>query len=757
MSFDKSKIDKALFEKQNELQKELDRLKLKDEEFVKELQHLTLQTEYIDGKIKSLSKVIPVLKTIRNEAQELISTISDLSELSEKINEKVKPLEIARCRVDECQKRVSDLVDIELSSQGVQTAIINEDYEEGAGHVHRFLLIDQSLLQRTASEAENLSSVRKAVQTLQDAASQLRTIIKHKFDEAVHNEDLGSVERFFKIFPLLGMHEEGITKFCNYLCMKLEVTSQKNLKTALNTTVADKRFNIVYADTMTLLFEGIARIVDIHHPLIETYYGPGHLLSALSILQQECDKQTKLILLEFNKHRQLTRRLNQISEINKMSNSSSFSKLEKIDPKDLDLLIHEVTIMHSRAELYFKFVRRKVTMDIEIGYPNKEEQVQKLYKLDMVISTSDLNQTKIDLLSKYLQLEHYFMEESINKAVNMDTLEPGQNTSSMVDDTFFIIRKCIRRATATGSLDGICAVVNNACGVLENDFCGVLRNRLRQGYPTGYLDLTQAYNVLQTSLQQGRLQSGDTEQARTAFVVALNNTSVSIEYVETLCDTTLSDVGQALPNITSNEKGKLESCLSGLSSVITNLREIVEYGMQQLRVSAIKPRISPWVDAFLNINHQLTEDELSEYEAGDTFMNTLISNLNSLLFTFKESLTSSNYDVLVGVVAAEVSSRLEKVILKTTFNRLGGLILDKEIRSLAAYLTTTTSWSIRDKFARLTQIATVLNLEKVSEISDYWGNESSLTWRLTPTELRSIMSLRYLTTFKKSALIFIND
>lgn len=56
--------------------------------------------------------------------------------------------------------------------------------------------------------------------------------------------------------------------------------------------------------------------------------------------------------------------------------------------------------------------------------------------------------------------------------------------------------------------------------MLEKDFCEILKGRLRQGYPSGYLDLTQAYTVLQTSIQQGRYQSGDTEQARTAFIVS---------------------------------------------------------------------------------------------------------------------------------------------------------------------------------------------------------------------------------------------
>lgn len=72
------------------------------------------------------------------------------------------------------------------------------------------------------------------------------------------------------------------------------------------------------------------------------------------------------------------------------------------------------------------------------------------------------------------------------------------------------------------SIDGVCAVVNMACGILEGEFANRLRNRLRQGYPAGYLDLAQAYNALQTSIQHGRLQTSDTELARLTFLVKLN-------------------------------------------------------------------------------------------------------------------------------------------------------------------------------------------------------------------------------------------
>lgn len=107
------------------------------------------------------------------------------------------------------------------------------------------------------------------------------------------------------------------------------------------------------------------------------------------------------------------------------------------------------------------------------------------------------------------------------------------------------------------------------------------------------------------------------------------------------------------------------------------------------------------------------QEELGAYEAGETFVQSLIVQLDTLLNSFKSVMSARNYDALVSVVATDVTARLERAIKKSTFNRLGGLVLDQEVRALATYLTASTSWSVRDKMIRLTQIATLLNLEKV--------------------------------------------
>lgn len=63
---------------------------------------------------------------------------------------------------------------------------------------------------------------------------------------------------------------------CNLFKTFQEQLSEKsdgNLKIALHPDSTDKRANVMFADTLTLLFEGIARVVEIHQPLVETYYG----------------------------------------------------------------------------------------------------------------------------------------------------------------------------------------------------------------------------------------------------------------------------------------------------------------------------------------------------------------------------------------------------------------------------------------------------------------------------------------------------
>ncbi|XP_055596409.1 conserved oligomeric Golgi complex subunit 4 [Uranotaenia lowii] len=725
------------------------RISTKEKEIDTRLEDILSQQCQLEGKMRNIGHALSSLSLVSDKSRKLSDMIGHTAQLAENVSAKVRRLDEARSRVSECQQRVHDLIDLQLCSQGVITAIKEEDFEKGAAHVNRFLAMDKNLLQKTADDVSgSITSVSKAVSTLEQAATQIRQVVNQKFDEAVRKDDMASVERFFKIFPLLGMHDQGLEKFMIYICSKLQAKAQKELRSSMDIAKAEKRTTVAYSDTLTVQLENIARVVEVNQAIIENCYGAGRLVQVVKILQRECDDEVVKLVQEFNRNRQIGRRVSQINDYIKNAGNTTMGhyrkasgggSVDKLNAKDIDALIGEITIIHSRAELYVKFIKRRCANDLEKSSLDPTQRQAKLDELNELIQKSRLNTQMQELLGTYLLFERYFMEESVLKAIALDNLEQGQQCSSMLDDVFFIIRKCIRRSNGTQSLDGVCAVINNAASCLEQDFLNALKSTLKAGYPSGYMDLAQS--AFQSSLQQGRLQTSDVDQSRTKFITALNNADMSTEFIETLWSMMADEIKMNFPSMTSREKEKLDSCLSGLKSVGDSLKALVDYGMQQLRASAIKPRLHPWVDQFITHNHNMTEEELANYEAGETFIQFLIVQIDGLLTNFRTSLTPRNYDALVSIVTSEITTRLERAIKKSTFNRLGGLVLDQEVRALSSFLTGATSWSVRDKLAKLIQMATILNLESVSELPEYWDS-SSATWRLTPTEVRTILALR---------------
>uniref|UniRef100_A0A8C3AYQ2 Conserved oligomeric Golgi complex subunit 4 n=1 Tax=Cyclopterus lumpus TaxID=8103 RepID=A0A8C3AYQ2_CYCLU len=608
----------------------------------------------------------PNLQLIGGDASQLSGMITFTCSLAENVSRKVRQLDLAKTRLYNVIQRADDILDLKFCTDGVQTALHNEDYEQAAAHIHRYLSLDQSVIE-LSRQGEESSVVDASLLMLQEAEKKLKVIVAEKLDEAVAAVDLSQVERFFKIFPLLGLHQQGLARFGQYLCSQLASKAEENLLLATGGDLGEKRAPLVFADTLTLLLEGIARVVETHQPIVETYYGPGHLYTLITHLQQECDQQAQKI----------------------------------VD----------------------KFIQQR-------GYHNK---------VTMTCFTVYLYNT-ICLFCPP------------GKAVTMDTCEKGQLNSSMVDDCFYIVKKCISRALSSSSIDCLCAMINHANSALESDFREVLYNKLRQGFPATTLQdiqrgVSSAVSLMQSSLQQGKFNTMGIESAddaKAAFLVTLNNVEVCSENITTLKRNLENDCSKLFnQGPGSGEQAKIESCLSDLVNTSTKFKDLLQEGLTELNTTAIKSQIKPWISSFLSITHNIEEEEFNDYEANDPWVQQLIVNLEQLMAEFKTALSPIIYDTLTSLMTSLISIEMEKTVLKCSFSRLGGLQFDKELRSLVAYLTTVTTWTIRDKFARLTQMATILNLERVTEILDYWGpNSGPLTWRLTPAEVRQVLALR---------------
>ena len=92
--------------------------------------------------------------------------------------------------------------------------------------------------------------------------------------------------------------------------------------------------------------------------------------------------------------------------------------------------------------------------------------------------------------------------------------------------------------------------------------------------------------------------------------------------------------------------------------------------------------------------------------------------------------------------AAQVIDRLEATMRLKKFNQLGGLQLDRDVRILTSTLADITQQAVRDHFARVSQMATILSLESVSEFLDYWGDSSTISWRFGEAQVREVLQQR---------------
>ncbi|KAL4657066.1 conserved oligomeric Golgi complex subunit 4 [Arapaima gigas] len=673
----------------------------------------------------------PNLQLIEGDASQLSSMISFTCSLAENVSSKVRQLDLAKNRLYQSIQRADDILDLKFCTDGVQTALRNEDYEQAAAHVHRYLSLDQSVIELSRQGGES-NAVDASLALLQEAEQRLKALVKERLDQAITTGDLAQVERFFKIFPLLGLHDEGLARFAQYLCTQLASKAEENLLLALGGDLGERRAALVFADTLTLLLEGIARIVETHQPIVETYYGPGHLYTLIRHLQVECDQQAEKIVDKFIQQRDYHNKF-QIIQNNMMRSTST----EKTEPRDLDPVLMEVTLMNARAELYLRFLRRRITADFEVGDATAPKSTVQEHQqnLEKLLKHCLLSRNMQELIGYYIPMEEYYMRESVNKAVAMDSYEKGQLTSSMVDDCFYIVKKCISRALSSSNIDCLCAMINHATSVLESDFREVLYNKLRQGFPATTLQdiqrgVSSAVSLMQSSLQQGKFNTlgiESADEAKASFLVSNDCTKLFSQ-----------GFGSG-----EQAQGKTDSCLSDLVSTSSRFKDLLQEGLTELNSTAVKPQVKPWISNFLSVSHNIEEEEFNEYEANDPWVQQFIVNLEQLMAEFKAGLSTVIYDQLTSLMTSLISLELEKTVLKCTFSRLGGLQFDKELRSLVAYLTTVTTWTIRDKFARLTQMATILNLERVTEILDYWGpNSGPLTWRLTPAEVRQVLALR---------------
>ncbi|KAL7751586.1 Golgi transport complex subunit 4 [Sorochytrium milnesiophthora] len=755
-----------------------------------------------------LLDIIPQFEAIANKAAPLADVVSAIKAESDAVCGRLKELDEEQKRVQSAIQRINDIQDLKRCVVGIQSAIQAGDYEAAAGHVHRYLHFDPTTLRSALDDISHSTAVAntvasgssasldaaiaadanfsntaatRAAQVLADGRQQLKDVIIGKFTEATESGDERAIARFFKLFPLVGEAEMGLSKYANYVCAILSRKCQDAVHSA------EQARHPAFVELLTRLYENIASLIDQHSALVETHYGPGQLIRIIQRFYQEAETQSRVILDMWSDTRHFKRLMAEVRT--GLSHNAT-----TVESRDVDAVLSEIAMFSSRVQLYHDFVRTRARHEMEVLRSDRQVNTALLTALesnrllgeDGLPLQSSLEEYIMELLVSYIAAEEFFLQKSIAKALELDEVDVGGHASSCVDDTFYVLKKCLMRGISTCDIDTCCAVMQSLAQVLESDFVAALKERLS------------SFTSLSSS-------SADGEQARSRYMVQLNNLDVSASYLPRLVQDAeasavvtfrLDMVGESdasddehhgdeeaereerrASKLKSQRREKLSSCLISFLDLEKQVKRESKLYLDTYFGQVLKPRcLAIARELFRDIvsssantmqsRYILSEEEYSRLDADYAVVArnpAFIKTFDSMMQQPKNLLTSSAYVALLLSVIETLLKECEKVLMQSRFNQLGALQFDKDIRSLASFFSAhqqavladaqqsggyqaNTSWPAqqRDKFTKINQISQLLNLESVSELHDYWGSRAiaPISWRLTLADAKKVLGLR---------------
>mmetsp|Transcript_26 Transcript_26/g.78 ORF Transcript_26/g.78 Transcript_26/m.78 type:complete len:746 (+) Transcript_26:194-2431(+) len=683
-------------------------------------QQLTKRADIERNLLYLNSSTTEILELMRVDSEQLQSSVKGTARLAEKVSSKVRELDIAGSAVEESLSRINLIIDRSNCIDGTKSAMETEDYEAAARYISTYSQLDGKtrVLEDGQTEEEQMELLNRF-------RDQLVEVVRMRFKEAVKARDHAAVVRFTKLFVPLSLHKEGLSAFTGYLCQLIASRATEDYS-SLADTVGENVSAADFVGVLTNLFKDIAIAVEENEALLQESFDTEGVLFTIQQLQNECDNTGSKILRRYLEHRQLQRLVREISGSKRSAepNLTSPDRKAAVDPRQVELFLGEIVMLSQRSEEYNQFMLaklREAAGNDVVGASSRESTFR----------GGQFNCTVREVIGYYITMEEYYVEEMIAKAVRFDELAPGQLVSSMVDDTFFIFQKCAQRSLATGSLQCGCAVLSELNNLMSGAYRTAVGNKLANCAQRLVGDMPSDTILAEATFDMERPHEVST---------SINCAEISGTYVTKLRQELEHIAMEMFP--AAQDRERVKSCLADLAKTSSDFHSLAAKALNSV-ASGLFPRLRAQLDEVSQMSYQPSEAEYAAMEMEEMWTQRLLVAMEACLSWLRPQLIVPNYETLISHLVDKVAGRLEAILAKKSFNQLGGLQLDRDVRNLVSHLSEFTQRTIRDKFARLTQMATVLSLETPSEILDYWGeNSGPITWRFTAQEVRELLRMR---------------
>ncbi|KAL5965157.1 Conserved oligomeric Golgi complex subunit 4 [Taenia solium] len=708
----------------------------------------------LDEKLQELGNSLPKMSVLNEEAIGLSAIVSNAAAIGMQLSGKVRQLDVAKNRVQSVEALIGDIITLCKCLDDTQNSLESNDVVKAARSISFFL----GMGVRTISLVETLEKANVGLAVLPKLKELHLDVISRvsaSFDNFVAAGNTKAIEELFRIFPIIREHELGLEKYGKYLATKIGEKVEAQFSVVASTQSFDKPN--VHVDLMTYLLELVAQAIQVNEPVIHDSYGDDSLLKFIWMIQSQCDRHAEHIFMDFREKRDLVvilQRARHELSINNRSSTFASSGTGQYRQSSLwdyclstESLISDSVLFNARIELYLNFLRRRL---LYVAFAAAE--------IRRFFNQCGLSRISQEIVDAYLPLEQLFLRELVNKAIMMDELDESTRIFRLVDDVFFVVKKCLSRAISSGCVDAVCAMFNHTSAVLCDQLIeDTLTPRTKSCTSSGWIK--QAYQLVHkragsgsiatgllgtastesTSNGSGYISAGNAVDSQTQYLYALNSLEACMNYLAILRDTLEKSIEEVFGLRPRSDLGKLQACLSDLiESLSRAFQTLTDGGFDQLR-SVIRPQVNSLTQLFNSVKRDLSEEEFEQYAVNDPWVESLIVGLQNLLKPFHTTLSAGNYEKFLLLLVDEILFRLERFAQQKSYNRYGALQFEKELRCIFNFFSSLSTFPCREKFARILQISKLLNLEKVEEVS-YYGDASN--WRLSANEIRRLLTLR---------------
>ncbi|GLB35270.1 putative COG4 transport protein [Lyophyllum shimeji] len=719
----------------------LSALESEEAEQSRSLTELLNAREPILVSLDRLNSLVPQVDALIQEASLLSGKVTNTAKTAERVGGRVRSLDDEMSRVREAGDRVGQVMELKSSLADLQLSINNQDWESATRHCARAMSLPLEVISGPFAEAAvpTSESHLPPAQTLQEARETLLAIFRRNFEQASRSRDSTATTRFFKLFPAIGWEDEGLDAYATFVVDLVRVRAPASAKTSSP---------LYYITALTALFESIAMIVDQHQPVVEKYYGLGKMHSVVKRLLSECDRVVKGIIEGWEEERAMQRKLLDITNnppipifsATKRPPVSTNPDEAAVDPREIDKVLSELAGMIGRWNLFTKFLVEALSDDnlsVNPNALNSEATDSSAGDTSVAQHTAYIDSTEscrlFDWLihTYYIPLEVWYTRSSIDRAHRLSSTDLSQSSpvTTTPDDVFYILKIVISRLLSTGALKGVEATSEQLRDVMEQDYVGIIKKKLEDVYRSA------------GASGPARGDKADREN-RVAFIIILNDLDISSSHLDRLMHD-LSESQTIQQHFKQKHQPLVRSQLITFSNLAAKLRSALRVGIEQMFNQLVRPKLRTLIpDVYKDVSYVLDEDAYSAAEYQDAVRKRFIKAWESLVDGYKETFTENNYRLFFGLTLDVVLRPWEKFITSLKFTELGAIRFDRDLRSITSYLASQTAFGdAREKFARLQQISTLLNLDTEEDVDDFY-NSSGITWKLTAAEARAVAGLK---------------